>query len=123
MHHGEQLEYFAARAPQKVPKWFRHTFIPEPRPAEPKPPEYHIGLKYDQNIDLTRLEYYALIENWKKDPIYELDFFLSDYQRQMETYFEQCRLIDSENARNDSMARYFQWRKFYAEQMIKILNP
>lgn len=101
-----KLEFFACNAPVDIPGWFVHT------PAECKevfPPQ--AAKIVNENLRKQALD-------WVRDPIYDLPQELDWFQDEYENYWESKRQF----AIADEQARYFQWRRYYAEQLLAELS-
>jgi hypothetical protein len=103
-----KLEFFACNAPNEIPGWFVHT------PAEWEevfPP---------QATKIVNEELRKRALDWVRDPIYDLPQELDWFQDEYEKYWESKRQF----AIADEQARYFQWRRHYAEQLLaELSNP
>lgn len=99
-----KLEFFACNAPVDIPSWFTHV-SPEknvtPQPTWntlPKDAQEHIKLWFSENTDLPEeLQWFG--EQWKKHEAEDLAFRKADWA-----------------------AKYFQWRRYYAEQLLNELS-
>lgn len=108
----DTIDYFAAHAPDEIPLWFK----PEPlkRPLKPNPDPVIAGLA----------------KSWLKDPCYDFPSifdqesgeYSTEYRRIAEAFEKAISDWNEENRRIDrleSERRYFQWRWYYAEQMLE----
>jgi len=101
-----KLEFFACNAPVDIPGWFKHT---PPKLEEVKAPNAS---------SIVNEEHRKQAIDWVRDPIYDLPQELDWFQKQYEMYWESKRL----SAIADEQAKYFQWRRFYAEQLLSELS-
>lgn len=99
-------EWFSGMAPVDIPSWFKHT-----------PPEWK-EVAMPQVNKIENEEHRREAKNWLHDPIYDLPEELSWFQKEYETYWESRR----QYAVADQQARYFQWRRYYAEQLLTELS-
>jgi hypothetical protein len=98
------LEFIACNAPDQIPAWFVHT---SPDLAVTPQPEWHTLPKPDQdNIKL-----------WLQDGE-DLPTHLKWYSEQFNRHIEEDKAFKLA----DMQARYFQWRRFYAEQLLAELS-
>lgn len=102
-----KLEFFACNAPVDIPGWFVH--VPPTECKEVFPPQATKII--NENLRKQALD-------WVRDPIYDLPQELDWFQDEYENYWESKRQF----AIADNAARYFQWRKYYAEQLLKTLE-
>lgn len=137
---ADLLASFAAHAPSEIPKWFN----PEP-PPEPEEP---IDTQEPTDLSCVSESVQEHIENWQyyrsepdghaeniltdvitdpEDPDYNADFapdvieFLLEYERKHAAYLDATREFNEKMERypdDCEKAKYFQWRWFYAEQML-----
>ena len=116
-------EYFTIHAPKEIPEWFR------PVMAKPKPPETPpIGsLLTLAEGELYRKYYNYDIEEWC-NPLHpftlpgsitdELKVKVADYGNMKTKNWEDAKAWNKEYQHQ----LYFQWPRYYAENLIKILN-
>lgn len=97
-------ELFAKDAPNEVPHWFesRHEAAPK-RPLIPK------NLREEQKKEL---------QSWLRDPCWYLQDDLKFFQDAHYKYNEDKRKWDLKTEEE----RYFQWRIYFADQLINLLN-
>jgi hypothetical protein len=88
----ERRDYFAANAPA-VPQWFEHEPVGK-RPERPKP------------------------SNFPPAPGESRDTWESRARNALNQHTVDCELWRQANEH----ARYFQWRRFYADKMLEILG-
>ena len=100
-------QQFAATAPAEIPDWFIH--IPNLAPIQP-PGWTDIKWADKQTEDI--------VSSWHVDPCFDLGEEMHWYQEQWETYWK----IKREYDRDEKEERYFQWRTYYADALIKELN-
>lgn len=100
-----KLEFFACNAPADIPSWFVHT-----------PPERLVENPIWQTIANEDDRKHFI--NWLKDNEYDLPDHLKHYS---ETYNKHQEEGD-EWRKKDWAARYFQWRRYYAEQLLAELS-
>lgn len=101
-----KLEFFACNAPVDIPSWFVHM---APEKITCQEPSYdEIESKEDKET----------CRGWRMDPCYDLPDHLKWFQDRT----EQASTAYSENIRKDNEARYFQWRRYYAEQLLSELS-
>src|SRR6185369_16843545 len=96
-------EYFAACAPEEIPNWFKAI-----ETGKPKAPDSYRSLPDDS-------PHKELLTQWHGDPIFDLPEELKWYQEKWEAYWNEKSDWEKENARS----RYFQWRWYFADQMIE----
>lgn len=99
-------EYFAINAPVEIPSWFRHV------PLEQKVME---GPRLE---DLVNDEDRKLAQEWSRDPCYDLPDHLKWFSDKLDQKVE----ADSDYRMNNYEARYFQWRRYYAEKLLTELS-
>jgi hypothetical protein len=99
-------EYFAAHAPE-IPNWFANKLSPTP-----KKPKSWMEIKWSNQEETD------LIRSWWSDPIFDLPEHLIWYQQEWQEYNE----LYNEWNRQNIIDRYFQWRIFYADNLINELN-
>jgi hypothetical protein len=103
-----KLEFFACNAPVDIPGWF--TYSPPPD----KPIEDATWLRIE-NVDDRKY----FIE-WLKDGDYDLPDHLKKFKEEYDNYHNDL----DDWRKKDWAARYFQWRRYYAEQLLNELsNP
>ena len=137
---NELLAFFAAHAPDDIPDWFD----PEP-PEEPKEPT---AIKPSVDISQLSPVIHEHIKSWEDwyyngssimgddfrnpesedyDPEFAAEFtpsvirFLLEYEKQVVPYLKE--ISEYETAKENhprlcKVSKYFQWRWFYAEQML-----
>lgn len=98
-------DYFAAHAPDVIPDWFRHD-----QPPTTKQPTGWMNLQMEDDKEMAK--------NWVSDPIYDLPEHLQWFQREHEAYWVEKKKWEIDN----QSARFFQWRKYYAEMMVETIN-
>jgi hypothetical protein len=96
------LDYFAARAPIDIPDWFKHR---EPEYTVPPRPNY---------MALATKEHQDIALDWQRDPCFDLPEELAWFGEMMKTY----RNAIAERDELNRVARFFQWRWYYANAMI-----
>jgi hypothetical protein len=101
-----KLEFFACNAPMDIPSWFEHV----------KPEREAINPPLLENIISESDRKTA--EGWLYDPIFDLPEHLAWFQEQYNKYWAAQRKFHVAN----DQARYFQWRRFYAEQLLSELS-
>ncbi len=99
-------EYFANNAPDNIPDWFKHT---EPKRVYKDAPHW-ATIEVEEDKELCK--------QWRHDPCFDLPEHLQWFQDAVQ---------NEVSARNDwelqnHIARYFQWRTFYANNLISELN-
>jgi glycine/D-amino acid oxidase-like deaminating enzyme len=99
----EKKTYFAANAPTEIPRWFEP--ILEPKPTAPKAWDQ---MKWENEEDK------GWVRDWHRDPIFDLPEHLSWYQKQWDAHNE----VRRDWEKKYEQQRFFQWRWFYAEQML-----
>jgi hypothetical protein len=96
--------YLMTRAPKKIPGWFSP---PDPPYTKPQKPKVILDNKGDEELFMF----------WCRDPIEDLPDHLADAQKEWEAYGEAFLKWQL-----DCKAwTYFQWRRYYAEQIINFL--
>lgn len=103
---NSKLEFFACNAPTDIPSWFEHT-----------PPEKNVSKKPRQD-DIENEEDRKIIKCWQVDPCYDLPDHLKWYSDKLDKAWEE----ESAYERKNTEARYFQWRRYYAEQLLLTLS-
>lgn len=101
-----KLEYFACNAPKEIPSWFVHV---SPDKLTCQQPSFD---------DIENVDDRQLCRSWLMDSCFDLPDHLKWFQDKT----EQASANYSENVRKDNEARYFQWRRFYAEQLLSTLS-
>lgn len=101
-----KLEFFACNAPVDIPGWFKHT-----------PPE-KIVCQEPSYDEIDNIDDKETCRSWRLDPCYDLPDHLKWFQDRV----EQSHIAYSENVRKDNEAKYFQWRRYYAEQLLAELS-
>jgi hypothetical protein len=99
-----KLEFFACNAPNEIPSWFVHT-----------PPEMKVTAA--PRWEVLPKEQQEAIKHWfmgEKELPEELKWYSEAYKKH-ETEDRAFRLADQQ-------ARYFQWRVYYAEQLLAHLS-
>lgn len=101
-------DYFAARAPTEIPGWFNPK-IDAPMIKTPDPVDY-VNADVNPKAEDDR----RMMEEWSRDPCYDLPDHLSAFQR---AWAEYCSAMEW---RNKSILenRYFMWRYHYADMMM-----
>jgi hypothetical protein len=97
-----RLHLFAMFAPAEIPEWF--TGI---KPA-------YEGPAYPDKDALTRDDL-KIVNAWLGDPIFDLP----EHLKWWESKFEAWQEAQSDYRKDCWIARYFQWRWWYAEQMLE----
>jgi hypothetical protein len=100
-----KLEFFACNAPADIPGWFKHT-PPDIKVTE-RPDWRDIEPKADRDI----------VGAWIEDG-QDLPDRLKWFSEQMEAHRNERGLFEHAN----NVAKYFQWRRYYAEQLLKELE-
>jgi hypothetical protein len=100
-----KLEFIACNAPADIPGWFKHT--PPAITVTPQPDWQTIEPKSDRDI----------IEVWFENGE-ELPKHLKWFSDQYEAHNRDYTAFHAAN----SVAKYFQWRRYYAEQLLKELE-
>lgn len=99
-----RIDYFAAHAPGKIPDWFKHQESTRPNEVT--------------WLQLTTPEDQETARAWMCDDSWDLPEHLKWFQEAYIKYLEEKRLWERQN--NES--RFFQWRQYYAEQMVELIN-
>jgi hypothetical protein len=102
------IPYLAAHAPTEIPEWFEHE-EPTGRPVRPDWAQHPLITCEDDN---------QRVREWLSDGWYDLPEHLQPIAEEKESYHKAENTWQDDNRR----ARYFQWRKFYAEQMALTLS-
>jgi hypothetical protein len=100
-----KLEFLACNAPADIPGWFIHT--PPDIDVTPRPLWYTIEPKADQDY----------VKAWLEDG-QELPDRLEWFGEQYKKHEKEDALFRAANLE----AKYFQWRRYYAEQLLKELE-
>jgi len=100
-----KLEFFACNAPTDIPGWFKHT--PPDIKIIPQPIWHEIKIQSDRDIIDMWIEVGGELPN-------HLKWFSDQYKAHNDSYtaFHHA----------DNVAKYFQWRRYYAEQLLKELE-
>lgn len=101
-----KLEFFACNAPVDIPGWFEHI---SPEKPEIKAPDFE---------DIQDAEDRKTVRSWVSDPCFDLPEQLkwfSDKTTEANSVYYQW-------LQKDKAARYFQWRRYYAEQLLTELS-
>lgn len=102
-------ELFANSAPD-VPEWFRHTAPPQNYPVAP-------SLSQIDNAEDA-----AIVEEWMEDACYDLPEHLMWFQDQYTTYWVAYYKAELKWEYENKVSCFFQWRTYYAENLINQLN-
>lgn len=101
-------EYLSAFAPKEIPGWFIHI---EPQRNICKKPTWQTIENEEDRKE---------VKQWQFDPIYDLPDHLQWFSDKVKKHYEDL----AEWERQNTIARYFQWRVFYADQLLAHLsNP
>jgi len=100
-----KLEFIACNAPADIPGWFKHT--PPNMEIAPQPLWYTVEPLSDQEF----------IKQWLDDG-QELPARLKWFSDQYESHSRDYTAFHDAN----NVAKYFQWRRYYAEQLLKELE-
>lgn len=92
----------AAHAPNKIPIWFKHV-----------PPE-ELKVKRPYWTDLTDQGDRDLCQRWLSDGEWDLPEHLQWFQKQHNEFYDAKIEWEARNAQE----RYFQWRAFFAKNII-----
>lgn len=101
-----KLEFFACNAPVDIPSWFVHV------PPAIKPVVNPIWQTIANEDDRKHFI------NWMKDNEYGLPDHLKHYSEAYNKFQNE----GDEWRKKDWAARYFQWRRYYAEQLLLELS-
>jgi hypothetical protein len=101
---ADRLDFFAANAPEAIPKWFTH----EVRPVPVRPD--HLIEKLN---DFDKNAFWC----WQEADA-DLPAHLKYLENEFAAYWSDSRAWDLEN----QVSRYFQWRKFYAIELDRVLS-
>lgn len=99
-------EYFANNAPDQIPLWFKHQKIAK----DFKNPPTWEDIKDEKDAEEVR--------QWQNDPIYDLPDHLMWFQDAINKHYDEKKAYELKDAIN----RFFQWRTFYADNLINELN-
>jgi hypothetical protein len=94
-------EYFMAHAPTDIPDWFVHN----PVGIQPIFPSWTNLHDEDRKT----------VKGWISDGIFDLPDHLKWFEEKYNKVLQLKRQYDYEN----TIERYFQWRIYYAEQLLK----
>lgn len=103
-----KLEFFACNAPNEIPGWFKHT-----------PPDIDVAIRPDcagmaqKDIDVIRC--------WH-DSDDVLGESLPDHLKWYAVQFTLHIQEQAEYNEIDRKERYFQWRRYYAEQLLLTIS-
>lgn len=101
-----KLEFFACNAPVDIPGWFTYN---KPEKNIPKTPDFN---------DIANEEDREMCRQWLHDPIFDLPNHLQWFSDKSKEASDQY----SDYVKRDCAARYFQWRRYYAEQLLSELS-
>lgn len=104
-HGVSKLEFFACNAPVDIPSWFVH--VPPTMEVTPEPNWRSLESKEDQDI----------IKCWL-DAGCDIPEHLKWFAKQYAQYTEDDQAFRLANL----SAKYFQWRRYYAEQLLAELS-
>lgn len=104
-----KLEYAAIHAPEEIPRWFKHK---EPYSKSIRHPKDCIKPEHMKEPHLYK------INNWLNDGCYDLDPEYDYIEEASRAYMEAKDSWSKEN----TLQRYFQWKIFYAETLLKTLT-
>jgi|GEM_PF-2903239 len=102
-------DYYAAHAPTEIPAWFEGNnpdFEGEGSPLSSK--EY----------EALSAEEKSLISAWLEDGVWDLPTHLEWFESQFKAHQQDKQ----EYLKDCKIGRYFQWRKYYAEQMMEVME-
>ena len=100
-------EYFASNCPDTIPKWFDND-VEVPKKDYPNWDE----VKWDSEEDRET------IKGWLLDGCFDLPDNLKWYGEKHDAYYDKLRVAEKQRV----IDRYFAWRTFYADNLIKTLN-
>ena len=107
------FDYFAGQAPNEIPPWF------EPEPLhDSKPQQQTDAYKFSKLNDPTGEHgMYQRLCEWLKDPCFDFEERMIErkFQDLIEDYYTDLAIWQN----NNQIARYFKWRYYYAQQMLK----
>jgi len=104
----EELNFFAAHAPEQIPGWFKVENL-----ELPEQPKYESEVFSDD--EKLRIE----AESWRKDPIYDLDESTNERLREFAIAWKKHWSEMSQFRKNYDSRRFFAWRWYYAKMMIQ----
>lgn len=114
----------AATAPDAIPEWFCHSMEEDPKPAHMNPPFIHFSSSYHPSGDMISKWWDAENDQW-----YEGCSLLLTQQKKLGKeiieYYEKFKIYTEQVAawaKRDEVKRYFQWRVYFSDFLIKILN-
>lgn len=99
-------EIFTNSAPTEIPEWF--PYKPVTKEIKPRPDWTTIENEEDSQI----------CKSWIHDPCFDLPEHLKWFQDGFDKYFDESSALELQN----KIQKYFQWRTFYADNLIKELN-
>lgn len=102
--------HYAGLAPQQIPDWFKHQ-APE-KTHHKKPPSWD-----DKELQISPTQRDRL-KAWQDDPCFDLEEDLKYFQDAVDDWYKD----EAEWERRNKESRYFQWRGYYAENLITHLN-
>lgn len=101
-----KLEFFACNAPFNIPDWFEHIA-----------PECTLSEMYKPDA-IENEEDRREVKGWIRDPIFDLPDHLKWFSDRVELIRQEMKVFEAKNAE----ARYFQWCRYYAEQLLVELS-
>lgn len=97
-------DYFAAKAPKNIPFWFKCNFASEPQyPCLEELPE----------------ELRSEAQDWLSDPIFDFSFEHGIKLVEFQARHEMARIAHEAWETECRKIRYFSWRYYYADAMLK----
>jgi hypothetical protein len=101
-----KLEFFACNAPADIPGWFKHIT-----------PDFAFSEMHNPD-EIENEEDRKEVKGWLRDPIFDLPDHLKWFSDRVELVRQEKKVFEAKNTE----ARYFQWRRYYAEQLLVELS-
>lgn len=111
----EELNFFAAHAPEQIPAWFERMPADQigmeilPAPKEPRREDQIFA----DDPDLMREA-----ESWRKDGTWDLEDSTNERLREFAISWRKFWNDRTHYDKNKAIRKYFAWRWYYAKMMI-----
>lgn len=115
---SQRRDYFAAHAPAEIPDWFKHEPPPKQYPGvlnfEELSPELRDMARWFSEDDDNEAAWEYAAEKFSEEEIKQAATFGRQLAANRRGYIE--------FSRENTIARFFQWRKYYAETLLRTLD-